>query len=183
MIAAQIARLVFLRQLQGSSDLTYHAVGYSIATQCQTSLAVVVACIPVLKPFMDRATSGMMAISLEQRAGTYDISNGYAMHSLSKQQRAQHNNADMRSGAGVAEPSKHSFRPGRSDHHAVVSSSNPRITGDVQHDDWMDGGASDKFMIQKTVDWDVQYGDDQRQSADDPNETPHPDMVHTHTVV
>ncbi|KYG42592.1 hypothetical protein M433DRAFT_55115, partial [Acidomyces richmondensis BFW] len=56
-VAAQIARLIFLRQLRWSTDLTY-VMAYGIATQCQMTLAVVTASIPALKPFMDLAASG-----------------------------------------------------------------------------------------------------------------------------
>ncbi len=49
-IAAQITRLVFLRQWAASSDLMY-PIAFHTAVVMQTTLAVIVACIPALKPF------------------------------------------------------------------------------------------------------------------------------------
>ena len=166
-----MARLVFLRRLVRSSDPTYDSLAYSIATQCQTALNVVVACIPALKPFMDRAASGMMAVSLEPRSGTYGNPNSsYAMHSLSKggqgpPSKSSGKKARFLGSKGsqndTTEPlKKYPFRPDRSEHEVVISAPNSK-----QHkrETSMDGGASDRFMIQKTMAWDVEFEDDAQQ--------------------
>ena len=193
--AAAIARLVFLRRLARSSDPTYDSLAYSIATQCQTTLTVVVACIPSLKPFMDRAASGMMAVSLEPRSGTYGNPNSYAMHSLSKgdgtpskkSKKARFlgsKGSQNDTTTGPESTQKHSFRPDRSEHGVVISAPNAK-----QHkrDTSMDGGASDRFMIQKTTAWDVKFEDDTQQQPHHHRRPSHdtspPDMVSPHSAV
>ena len=193
--AAAIARLVFLRRLVRSPDLTYDSLAYSIATQCQTTLTVVVACIPALKPFMDRAASGMMAVSLEPRSGTYGNPNSYAMRSLSKGHGTP---SKKRKGArlpdskgsqngtttGPETTKNRSFRPDHSEHEVVISAPNAK-----QHkrDTSMDGAASDKFMIQKTTAWDVKFEDDTQQQQHHHRRPSHdtspPDMVSPHSAV
>lgn len=54
MTAAQVARLVFLREWFTASDRTY-PIAYHIAMVLQSTLAVVVACVPALKPFSKHA--------------------------------------------------------------------------------------------------------------------------------
>ncbi|KAK5111933.1 hypothetical protein LTR85_011680 [Meristemomyces frigidus] len=149
-IGAQIVRLVFVRRLQRASDKTYDALSYSIATQCQTGLTVVVVSIAALKPFMDRAASGMMAVHQGQREGTFGISGiteGYTMQSLSKNRPYGHSNPKNSGGKGGAPDHwRNRFRPDRSDHQAVVSTAKRRDTGELH--------------IQRTVDFEVQYSDE-----------------------
>jgi hypothetical protein len=140
LIAAAIARLVFIRRLYRSSDATYDSLAYSITTQCQTTLSVVVACIPALKPYMDRAQSGFLVVSLEKRAagGTYGYGNSYHMQSIksngpaSKAHTSQNgNNPISRTRSDSCRP----FRPDRADNFAIVSSGRHNQDNAIRDDD------------------------------------------------
>lgn len=180
MIAATIARLVFLKKFHGSTDPTYDSLAYHIATQCQLTLSVIVACIPALKPYMDRAESGLLTVSINKRGygGTYGNPNSYHMQSMSNpnykiSKNSKHsensnkskslpsqNNDSYSRATGFSAANQ--FRPDHAEHHVVVSAPGRQDSDDAHRDDRpsMDGAGSDKMIIQKSTDWDVRYEDD-----------------------
>lgn len=196
-VAAQIARLIFLRQLRWSTDITYDAVAYSIATQCQMTLAVVTASIPALKPFMDRATSGLIAVSLGQRGGTYGISDTYALQTFSNSHVADSGaNKKIRvSTSGLSEgaispgDAKVPLRPERAGHHAVSTLKLNSPNEEVQlSEDLKDEGGSNKVMIHNNTVSDMQcnnkshLGHRNRQPVEEHNGNSSPKIMHAHTV-
>jgi len=198
-VAAQIARLIFLRQLRWSTDITYDAVAYSIATQCQMTLAVVTASIPALKPFMDRATSGLIAVSLGQRGGTYGISDTYALQTFSNSHVAD-SGANKKVRVSTSGLSEEAISPGdakvllRSDHlrhHAAVSTLKLNSASEeVQHrKDLKDEGGSNKVMIHNNTVLDMQcnnksyLGHRNRHPVEEHNGNSSPKIVHAHTVI
>ncbi|OCK74153.1 hypothetical protein K432DRAFT_410102 [Lepidopterella palustris CBS 459.81] len=87
-IITSIIRLVYLSRIISSSDPSFDSIPYGIVTQCHSTLSVIVACSPSLKPFMDHAKSGMLNISLWQHtAGTTYAKDSYNMQALSKNSR------------------------------------------------------------------------------------------------
>ncbi|KAK5170646.1 uncharacterized protein LTR77_005235 [Saxophila tyrrhenica] len=174
-------RLVFLRQWQMSDDLTY-PIAYHMATTCQTTLAVIVACIPALKPFMDRAASGLMSVyertfffsyfvlfmgvSLSDRHGTYTLSEDYRMQPLSKRSDGT--------------PRGSNFRSDGSDHQTFIVSAASK-----KPDEGDDG--SEEGIIQKTTDWNVRYSDPdsarRHAATEDADEVASPDGARGHTVL
>lgn len=72
------------------------------------------------------------------------------------------------------------FRADGSDHQAIISSST------TKKPDEEDSG-SEKYIIQKTTDWDVQYSDQdlaaRQEPAADADEITPPDVVRGHTVL
>ena len=117
---------------------------------------------------MDRAASGLMGVSLENREGTYSISGSYQMQSFYKRGGSHATPQGSKNRRG----SNFHFAPHRANHQAVVSSGKAAGCEGVEHDD-----ASDKYIIQKTTGFDVVYSEDgqraasqQRQSAEDPND-------------
>jgi hypothetical protein len=188
-IAAAITRLVFLKRLHVSVDPTFDSVAYSISTQCQATFSVIAACIPTLKPFMDRAESGMLNVSLKSRpaGGTYGYQNSYIMQPLSKGSGKLSNT----SGKGPAFGSRGSqhgkkhpgpvesnvqnlFRPDRGNPQSVVLAQKGRYLSDVHQDDMesVDSAGSDKMIIRKTTAWSIQYEDD-RSPLGHPSGAPH----------
>lgn len=177
LIGAAIARLVLIKKLTDSSDPTYDSLAYSIVTQIQTTLSVVVACIPAYKPYMDRAQSGFLNVSLEPRgaAGTYGYGNSFHMqtvksngggkfskvsknggHSSTSNTSDENNKYASKSKGGNRQP----FRPDLANHSAVISS------GKQDRDDARsseDGAGSEKYIIQKTQAWNISYEDDNQQ--------------------
>lgn len=69
-IAATISRLVYLDNLRHSTDPFWDSINFHISTQCQQTLAVIVACAPSLKNFVDHVTSGMLDLTVQVRTGT-----------------------------------------------------------------------------------------------------------------
>lgn len=111
---------------------------------------------------MDRAANGMMGVSLTDRTGTYGIADSYALHSVNKG-KGGGGGGNSRNGIGARAASaqaRKSLRGDQSGHSAVVSGNR------------RESGASDDFIIQKTMDWDVQYSQEQtrdRRSAEEDN--------------
>lgn len=184
---------MLLRRLHASSDPTYDSLAYSIVTQCQTTLSVVVACIPALKPYMDRAESGFLAVSLEHRpvGGTYGYGNSYHMRSMkSKGPNSNVSQSSTKNTTRTKPNTRRPFRPDQFDHSAIVSSG--RYDGEEagRGDDRSseDGAGSEKYIIQKTQAWNVSYEDDSQQqqeqaqahnpSARASHEHPSADIVH-----
>lgn len=104
-------------------------------------------------------------------AGTYNLSHDVPMQSLSRRS----NRPPQGSG--------HNLRPDGSENHVTISSS----TKKGEEDD-----GSEKNMIQKTTDWDIQYSDQdqairRRESPDADDSTAHdvitPDVVRGHTLL
>lgn len=170
-VAAQIARLIFLRQLRWSTDLTY-VMAYGIATQCQMTLAVVTASIPALKPFMDLAASGLIAASLGQRGGTYGISGTFAMPELSKSQDADSSGnkktpistSELNEEVMKPENLKASLGPDCAEYHAAISALNLNSVneGTKQHNYRKGENGSDKVTIHKTISLDAQCNNESR---------------------
>lgn len=108
--------------------------------QIQTTLAVVVACIPAYKLFMDRASSGMMGISFEGREGTYQLS------SINKSGKSGENSKDSKKGSREAnEPYSHP----KTGYHAAISAS------DIQP-------SQSERAPRRTMSWEVYHGDEIR---------------------
>jgi hypothetical protein len=124
-------------------------MAYFITTQCHMTLNVVACCVPTLKPFMDRATSGFMAASLGQREGTYNASGSshigsFPMHVFSKRSSKP---KDISKG-GTSVDSRPRFHPAESEYHTMVLSGRRGAY------------ATESQAIQKSVDFDVQYSDE-----------------------
>ena len=174
MIAAAITRLVFLKRLHVSVDPTFDSIAYSISTQYQATFSVIAACIPTLKPFMDRAESGMLNVSLKSRpaGGTYGYQSGYIMHPLSKGS-GKFSNTGSKGPALGSRGSQHGkkhpgpvkgnvqnlFRPDLGNAQSVVSAQRRQsLSGGHQDDiESVDSARSDKMIIRKTTAWSIQY--------------------------
>ena len=79
--------MCLMHELHRSNDLSYDSLPHNIVMQVQMALSILVASIPAYRPFMKRATSGMMSIRLGQGVGTYgvsDVSGDYPMDALSR---------------------------------------------------------------------------------------------------
>jgi hypothetical protein len=176
-IAAAITRLVFLKRLHVSVDPTFDSIAYSISTQCQATFSVIAACIPTLKPFMDRAESGMLNASIKSRptGGTYGYQSSYAMQPLSKGSGKISNTSSKGLAFGsrgsqhgkkhpgpVESNAQNMFRPDRGNPQSVVSAQRRQYLSDVRQDDIesVDSAGSDKMIIRKTTAWAIQYEDD-----------------------
>jgi hypothetical protein len=73
-----------MHTLRHSNDMSYDSLPHNIVVQVHMALSILVASIPAYRPFMKRATSGMMSIRLGQGYGTYGVSGDYPMDTLSK---------------------------------------------------------------------------------------------------
>jgi len=195
-IAAAITRLVFLKRLHVSADPTFDSIAYSISTQCQATFSVIAACIPTLKPFMDRAESGMLNVSLKSRptGGTYGYQSSYMMHPLSKGS-GKISNTSSKEPALDSRGSQHGkmrprpvesnvqnlFRPDLGNPQSVVSAQRRQSLSDVHQDDMesVDSARSDKMIIRKTTAWSIQYEDDRPLGdvSDAHHESPSQDVV------
>ena len=167
LVAAQISRLIFFRRLKLSSDPIHDALLYQIATQLQTTLSVVVTCIPALKPFLDRAFSGMMAASLRRGSGTYRISDSFARESPVKSPRRgfKRSNTEYRSTGKDLQRSGDSFwahLADITDHRVVISSPKRVLNGGVGR---VSCSRPDGMKIQRTVDLKIDYGDGSSRSS------------------
>jgi hypothetical protein len=187
-IAAAITRLVFLKRLHASVDSTFDSIPYSISTQCQATISVIAACIPTLKPFMDRAESGMLNVSLKSRpaGGTYGYQTSYIMHPLSKGS-GKFSNTSSKEPASGSRGSQHGkkhpgpvesnvqnlFRPDLGNPQSVVSAQRRQSLSDVHQGDMesVDSARSDQMIIRKTTAWTIQYEDDR--PLDDASDAPH----------
>jgi hypothetical protein len=176
-IAAAIGRLYHLGQFLSSPnrDPTFDILPYAYSTQLQMAVAVIVACVPALKPFMDRADSGMMAISLNQRVPgtTFGHSGSYALQSLSKKSGSGSNKATNLSNTSgsndrsgdhkLSRNRSQGWRPDQVDNKVTVSGhgrrpSEGRLRKKSDMDD-VDSIGSDKMIIRQTRDWNVRYDD------------------------
>ena len=191
MIAAAITRLVFLKRLHVSVDPTFDSIAYSISTQYQATFSVIAACIPTLKPFMDRAESGMLNVSLKSRpaGGTYGCQSSYIMQPLSKGSGKFSNTSSKgpalgsrgsgRSQHGKKHPGpvesnvQNLFRPDLGNPQSVVSAQRRQSLSDVHQGDMesIDSARSDQMIIRKTTAWTIQYEDDR--PLDDASDAPH----------
>jgi hypothetical protein len=195
-IAAAITRLVFLKRLLISTDPTFDSIAYSISTQYQATFSVIAACIPTLKPFMDRAESGMLNASLKSRpaGGTYGYQSSYIMHPLSKGSGKFSNTSSKgpvfglrgsqhgRKHPGPVESNvQNLFRPDLGNPQSVVSAQRRRSLGNVHQDDIesVDSAGSDKMIIRKTTAWSIQYEDGRPLGGASgvPHENPSQDVV------
>jgi len=118
---------------------------------------VIVTCTPTLKPFMDRATSGLMAASLGQREGTYGMSGSFAMQPISKRSVLKPHGS-MRH-AETTEDYHHLTPATGENRSTVLTSMRGSFTGNPRH-------------IEKSVEVDVRYSDEAhlnpvRQSTED----------------
>jgi hypothetical protein len=73
-----------MHELHHSPDKSYDSLPHNIAMQIHMALSILVAMIPAYRPFMKRATSGMMSIRLGHGFGTYGVSGDFPMDTLSK---------------------------------------------------------------------------------------------------
>ncbi|KAK2737891.1 hypothetical protein FQN57_007342 [Myotisia sp. PD_48] len=179
-IIASALRLVYLRNMDNSSDRTFDGIPYHTATQCHAMLSTVVACVPAFKPFMDRANTGFVSISFKHHAagGTYDMGNTYALQELSgsrnsrkgqgaKEQRSKDNTLNSTGSAQLS--NKSSFRPDefnqRTNIFAGKHSPNPNKP---VHEDQGSANSvgSDKMIIHHTKGWAVQVDDGDRSSRE-----------------
>jgi hypothetical protein len=78
-------RLVYLGQLTRTSDPFFDNIPYHIVTLAHGTFAIIVACVPCMKPFVYRSGAGLFDFSFNPRAtGTYSQRASYAMNNLSK---------------------------------------------------------------------------------------------------
>jgi hypothetical protein len=94
-----------MHQLHHSNDISYDSLPHNIALQLQMALSILVASIPAYRPFMKRATSGMMSIRLGQGFGTYGVSGvsgDFPMDTISRNS----NQTKKRGGQASAQASK-----------------------------------------------------------------------------
>lgn len=106
-VVSAVARLVYLNTTFKNSppdSVQFNAIPYEICTQVQQSLAIMVASAPTLKSFIDRTTSGMMAVSLGGLTGTtfgkesYNMTNVSASHGSQAGSRKRSNRVDRAQG-------------------------------------------------------------------------------------
>jgi hypothetical protein len=185
---------VLIRRLHSSSDPTYDSLAYSIVTQCQTTLSVVVACIPALKPYMDRAESGFLAVSLEKRAagGTYGYGNSYHMQSVKSNGNgpSSKSNTSQNGTKNNTRTKPDTNRPFQPDHSAVISAGKHDRDEAGREDEGSseDGAGSERYIIQKTQAWDVSYEDENEQQQPQPQNPParasheHPSTEIVHAI-
>lgn len=84
LIIVSTLRLVFLHRAI-TADLSFDGIPYGIATQCHSTLSVIVACSPALKPFMDNVRTGMLSASLAKHTpGTTFGKDSYNMKVFTK---------------------------------------------------------------------------------------------------
>jgi hypothetical protein len=79
-----MARMFLLHELGDSTDTSYDSLSHNFVVQMHMASSILVASVPAYRPFMKRATSGMMSIRLGQGYGTYGISGDVPLESLSK---------------------------------------------------------------------------------------------------
>jgi hypothetical protein len=91
LIVISIVRLIFLAHFVGQGkEPSYDIIPFMIATQIHSTLSVIVACSPALKPFMDNVRTGMLSASLAKRGpGTTFGQNSYNMQALSNRNSHQ----------------------------------------------------------------------------------------------
>ena len=90
LIVASTLRLVYLPQGFRAPDPFFHALPAAVATQSHSTLSVIVACIPALKPFVDNAKSGMLNMTLASHMqGTTYSATSYNMAPLSGSQESK----------------------------------------------------------------------------------------------
>jgi hypothetical protein len=78
-------RLVYLGHLTRTSDPFFDNIPYHIVTLAHGTFAIIVACVPCMKPFVYRSGAGLFDFSFNPRAtGTYSQRASYAMNNLSK---------------------------------------------------------------------------------------------------
>lgn len=103
--------------------------------QLQTTFAVIVACIPAYKLFMDRAGSGLMGVSFEGREGTYQLS------SINKSNKSGENSKQVSREQG----DRSVRRP--NGYHAEISANDVSL-GQLDH------------AAHRTVEWEVRHSDE-----------------------
>jgi hypothetical protein len=64
--------------------MSHDSLPHNVIMQIHMALSILVASIPAYRPFMKRATSGMMSIRLGQGYGTYGVSGDFPMDSISR---------------------------------------------------------------------------------------------------
>lgn len=127
----------------------YSSLGYILATQIQTMFAVIAACIPAYKSFMDRATSGLIGVSFQERGGTYQLS------SISKSAEQRSKQSSQKRSVPVA--------GAEGDYQVQVSGG----SGSGRHSPRGESSmtADTEGRAQKTVEWEVRYGDEAKLNA------------------
>ncbi|KYG42582.1 hypothetical protein M433DRAFT_26790 [Acidomyces richmondensis BFW] len=163
-VAAQIVRLTLLPKYDELADPTY-PIAFPIATQIQTTLAVMASCAPALRPFIDRVSTGglggLLGVSLANRDGTYDVSGSYRMRDLSVGVR---NSRNSKTG------SQEDFSPYRSNYRAII----------FRRDD---GKKEDEEqIIRKTTGFEIEYSTHPMQS-DNSTDREQEDGVQGHTTI
>jgi hypothetical protein len=157
-IVVAIVRLIYLGIFLGEKnpDPTFDALPYLYCTQCHAIFSVIVACIPTLKPFMDRAYSGLMAVSLNQRVPgtTFGHSGEYAMQSLTKKSASGSNKGTNVSGNQL---SSKAWRPDAVDHKTTITHGNGHKRDETGS---INSIGSVKMVIRQTRDWNIQFDDE-----------------------
>ncbi|KAI9793076.1 MAG: hypothetical protein M1816_000974 [Peltula sp. TS41687] len=147
-IAAAICRLVYIGRLHGSTDLTFDSIPFHIATQCQAHLSILVASIPILRPFMSLAESGMLIDVTLGGPGTTGprYNDSYNMKTFS----SKHSGKD-----GSA-----SWKPSLANYKAVVTGDSRRQGRQGGQGDGysLESNSSDKIFIRQTTEWTVHEG-------------------------
>jgi hypothetical protein len=164
-IGAAICRLIYLSILEDSPDPTFvDSVTYNVCTQCNATLAVIVACVPTLKPFMDRVESGLLNVSFHPRAPgtTYGPQDSYELKNMSKTSGNQ-NSSGSQSG------SNRPWRPDMVGYKSVVSVPAKWIPTSKKERDAksVESNNSEQMIIRQTTDWNVRY-DNERTTSRSP---------------
>lgn len=112
--------------------------------------AVVVACVPAYKSFMDRAASGLIGVSFKERGGTYQLSS---------------------IGRSAEQRSKQSSRKRSVPVAGAEGDYQVQISGGSGSGQRSQRGESSKTAVaeqapQKTVEWEVRYSDEARLAAE-----------------
>lgn len=160
-------RLVFLNKLEHSADPFWDSINFHISTQCQQTLAVIIACAPSLKIYADHTISGMLSSSLAAHTGATYGQESYRMGQISATKsggsNSQSNKQDLAQDPGVARAgsrdfSHQLFRPEQFHNRNVVNTGQGDSIAEERDDDLsLTSQASDQQIIHVRRDWSVDH--------------------------
>ena len=120
--------------------MIFNSIASGIASQCLVSAAITTACIPSLKPFLDRFESGRLGVTIKQSRNFN--SKSYEM-----------DNSNSRKKSALRSQSKDGGRGGY-----LTTISGQRAASHEYENGLLDSGTSDVMIIKRTDQWDIQYG-------------------------
>lgn len=102
-IPLTILRLVFLSQAYSSDDTPYDSLNAAIVTQLSLNFAIILACFPFLKTFMDHVQNGLFTTDLRLAPGvlgdSYGAKHSYALGSVGRSKNTAKNSQSNSSGS------------------------------------------------------------------------------------